>query len=277
MANPRDLASLGDVKAFISPPLTGTTASDAVLAALISGVSRSIEAYLGRALMAQSYAEMRNGTGQDRLALRHFPIIGVAGVTVETQAIPAAGDPPTASWGGYTFDDRFVYLGGGFASGPRRFLRGMQNVQVVYSAGYITPGMIAVAGLPAWAASTAYAANAEVVAADCVFTTAGGGTSGPSAPAWPAQLGASVTDGGVTWQCTAQAVGLFAGAQLLPDGIKVAAMQQCALTFKQRTRVGDAGSGEGPQRVTYMNQALHPTTLAMLDPYRDWAFPGDVF
>ncbi len=277
MANPRDLCDLAGVKAFISPPLSGTTASDPVLAALISGVSRSIEAYLGREMMAQSWTEMRNGTGQERLAVRHFPIIGVTSVTVQTQAVPAAGVPPTASWGGYTFDDRFIYIGGGFASGPRRFVRGMQNVQVVYSAGYITPGMIAVAALPGWAASQAYAANAEIVAAGYVFTTAAGGTSGAAAPDWPEQLGASVADGTVTWQCTAGAVGLFAGAELLPDGIKVAAMQQVALTFKQRTRVGDSGTGEGPQRVSYMNQALHPTTLAMLDPYRDWAFPGDVF
>jgi hypothetical protein len=137
--------------------------------------------------------------------------------------------------------------------------------------------------LPGWQAGTAYAANDQIVANGYVFTTAGGGTSGASEPAWPAQLGASVVDGGaggaggVTWQCTAEAVGLFPGAPLLPEGIKVACMQQVALTFKQRTRVGDTGTGDGPQRVTYMNQALHPTTLAMLQPYVDWAFPGDVF
>lgn len=70
---------------------------------------------------------------------------------------------------------------------------------------------------------------------------------------------------------------MFAGAQLLPDGIKVAAMQQVALLFKNRTRVGDTATGEGPQKVSYMTKPLHPTTCAMLDPYRDWAFPGDVY
>jgi len=277
MAEPRDLCDLASTKAFIVPVLSATTASDAVLSALISGVSRSIEAYLGRELMAQTWTEMRNGTGQNRLALKHFPVIGVTGVTIETSAIPAAGNPPTQSWGGYTFDDRFVYISPGFLGSPAYFPRGAQNVQIVYSAGYITPGMIAVAGLPAWAASTAYAANAQIVAAGYVFTTAAGGTSGGAEPAWPAQFGASVTDGSVAWQCTAAAVSLFAGAQMLPDGIKVAAMQQVALLFKNRTRVGDTGTGEGPQRVTYMNQALHPTTCAMLSQYRDWAFPGDVY
>lgn len=283
MAAPRDLCDLASAKAYIVPALANTTASDAVLGAIISGVSRSIEAYLGRELMAQTWTEMRNGTGQPKLALRHWPVIGVESVTIETTAIPAAGNPPTQSWGGYTFDDRFVYVSPGYLGYPQYFCRGYQNVQVVYSAGYITPGMIAVAGRPGWAASTAYAANAEIVAggsgpsAGYVFATAAGGTSGASAPAWPAQPGASVVDGTVTWQCTAAAVSLFPGAELLPDGIRVACMQQVALVFKQRTRVGDSGTGEGPQRVSYMNQALHPTTCAMLDPYRDFAYPGDVF
>ena len=277
MAAPRDLCDLLGVKAFISPPLTSTTTSDAVLSALISGVSRSIEAYLGRELMAQTWTEMRNGSGQDKLALKRFPIIGVSSVTVDGSTIPAAGNPPTQSWGGYTFDNRFVYVGPGFLGFPRRFVRGMQNTQVVYSAGYITPGMIAIAALPAWGAETSYAVNAQVSANGYVFTTAAAGTSGATAPEWPAQLGASVTDGTVTWQCTGAAVALFQGAELLPDGIRVAAMQQVALTFKQRTRVGDRGTGEGPQRVSYFMGALHPTTCAMLDPYRDWSFPGDVF
>jgi hypothetical protein len=283
MSDPRDLANLADTKAFIVPALANTTASDAVLSALISGVSRSIEIYLGRELMAQTWTEMRNGTGQGTMALRNFPIISVASVTVETMAIPAAGTPPTQSWGGYTFDQRFVYLSPGFISGPGYFPRAPQNVQVVYSAGYITPGMIAVAALPAWAATTGYGANAQVQATPAggtqayVFTTGAGGTSGATAPAWSAQLGATVADGTVIWECTAEAVSLFPGAQLLPPGIKIACMQQVALTFKQRTRVGDKASGEGPQRIDYFMGDLHPTTCAMLSPYVDWARPGDSF
>jgi len=277
MAEPRDLCDLASVKSFIVPALSATTASDAVLSALISGASRSIEAYLGRELMAQSWTEMRNGTGQDKLALKHWPVLSVSSVTIDTSAIPATGNPPTQSWGGYTFDNRFVYIAPGFLGFPAYFQRGIQNVQIVYAAGYITPGMIAVAALPGWAASTAYAANAQIQAGGMVFTTAAAGTSGASAPAWPTQLGATVADGTVTWQATGEAVSLFAGAELLPDGIRVAAMQQVALLFKNRTRVGDTGTGEGPQRVSYMNQGLHKTTCMMLDPYRDWAFPGDVY
>ncbi|MGH7191755.1 MAG: hypothetical protein ACREF0_21495, partial [Acetobacteraceae bacterium] len=139
MPNPRDLCDLASAKAYIVPALSATTASDAVLGAIISGVSRSIEAYLGRELMAQTWTEMRNGTGQQRLALKSFPVIVVTSLTIEANAIPAAGKPPTESWGGYTFDDRFVYVSPGYLGYPNYFPRGAQNVQIVYSAGYITP------------------------------------------------------------------------------------------------------------------------------------------
>ncbi|MGH7049232.1 MAG: hypothetical protein ACREE5_01115, partial [Acetobacteraceae bacterium] len=138
MANPRDLCDLAGAKAYIVPALANTVASDAVLGAIISGVSRSIEAYLGREMMAQTWTEMRNGTGQQQLALRHFPVIGVTSLTISANAIPAAGKPPTESWGGYTFDDRFVYVSPGYLGYPNYFPRGAQNVQIVYSAGYIT-------------------------------------------------------------------------------------------------------------------------------------------
>ncbi|MGH7056866.1 MAG: hypothetical protein ACREFZ_03145 [Acetobacteraceae bacterium] len=277
MSAPRDLCDLASAKGYIVPALSQTTASDAVLGMIISGVSRAIESYLGRELMAQQWTELRNGTGRERLTMKHFPIFGVSSVTVDTHKFPAAGNPPTESWGGFTFDDRFIYVGPGFLGFPRRFMRGFQNVEVVYSAGYLTPGMIAVAALPGWSASTPYRANSEIIANGYVFATAAGGTSAASAPVWPAQVGASIADGEVTWQATAASVSLFGGAGLLPEAIKLAALQQVALVFKQRTRVGDSGSGEGPQRVSYMNKPLHPTTREMLDPYRDWGFPGDVF
>lgn len=276
MANARDLCTLDEAKAYIVPALSQTAASDAVLGAIITGVSSAIEIYLQRCLTAATFNEVRNGTGLERLAVKNWPIIDVASITVDTHLIPPSGTPVTESWGGYTFDDRFIYIGPGFLGFPRRFARGFQNVEVVYSAGYITPGMIAVAALPGWQASTPYQANSQIAASGYVFTTAAGGTSGAAVPAWPTQVGVSIADGEVTWQATSQAASLFTGAKLLPEAIKLAALQQVALVFKQRTRVGDSGSGEGPQRVSYAKYALHPTTCAMLQPFIDWSYPGDV-
>jgi len=63
-----------------------------------------------------------------------------------------------------------------------------------------------VASVPAWQASHAYAAGARVVpvsANNRVYQAGGAGTSAASAPTWPTTVGATVTDGGVTWTCIA--------------------------------------------------------------------------
>ena len=57
---------------------------------------------------------------------------------------------------------------------------------------------------PAWAATTAYATGASVVATASnnityLFTSTTGGTSAGSAPTWPTTVGATVTDGTVVW------------------------------------------------------------------------------
>jgi hypothetical protein len=64
----------------------------------------------------------------------------------------------------------------------------------------------AVPALPAWAATTAFAAGARTfpkAANGYWYTTPNGGTTGASAPVFPTTIGQSVTDaGGVTWTCS---------------------------------------------------------------------------
>lgn len=60
----------------------------------------------------------------------------------------------------------------------------------------------------AWAASTAYTLGAvrrPTTANGYVYTvTASAGTSAASEPTWPTTIGATVTDNGMTWTCTAE-------------------------------------------------------------------------
>jgi hypothetical protein len=64
-----------------------------------------------------------------------------------------------------------------------------------------------------WAASTAYALGQQVIDSNGNIEQATvAGTSGASAPAWPATLGATVTDGSVTWQAAEIGSNVFAGA-----------------------------------------------------------------
>jgi uncharacterized phiE125 gp8 family phage protein len=121
-----DLTTLANVKAYLSPPLTAT-ANDVLLARLVTAASQFIQTWLGQAVALADYSETRNGPGGTRLFLRHRPVAGVAAVSVDGVAIPAAA---TSTAAGYLFDDSSVYLNG-FA-----FARGRQNVSVSYSAGY---------------------------------------------------------------------------------------------------------------------------------------------
>ncbi len=67
-------------------------------------------------------------------------------------------------------------------------------------------------GVP-WAASTGYALGQQIIDANGNLEQAtAAGTSGATAPAWPTTLGATVSDGSVTWQLAEIGSNVFAGA-----------------------------------------------------------------
>ncbi len=206
--DPRDLALVSDVKSYINPTLGST--DDALLQTLLTATSRWIAQYLNRNLNAQTYTEVRDGTGTASMRLLNWPVVSVSQVMVDNAVINPA---PNQTASGYVFNpltgvislrpDIFG-LGGYFA-------KGVQNVRFVYVAGYNTPGMYA--------------------------------------------LGATV-----------------AGAPDLPAALSMAAMQLCALVYRQRDRVGDTSESvatAGLERVTYFMGALHPSTKSILDLHRE--------
>ncbi len=95
----------------------------------ITAVSGHFERYCNRPLVQRSFTETRNGNGKYELAMRQFPIVSVASVTVDGVAIPQK-TTPTGS--GYAFGDTVLYLSG------YQFGCGIQNVVVVYTAGLFT-------------------------------------------------------------------------------------------------------------------------------------------
>lgn len=121
-----DLTTLGNVKAWFSPPLT-TTSDDALLTRLITAASQFIQSWLNRDIASQAYIETRDGDGGQKLMLGNAPITVVASVTIDGRPIPEA---PDARSRGYVFGPTTLYLQG------EVFTPGFQNVTVSYTAGF---------------------------------------------------------------------------------------------------------------------------------------------
>ena len=129
-AAPDDLCTIADLKAWL--PNQGNN-DDTTLQSLVTNGSLQVLQYLNRphilASVIGALNEMYDGNDSDRLLPHSFPIIGVTSVTVDTVAVPSAA---SATASGFLFDSRRVLLRG-FA-----FNRGVQNVQITYTAGYST-------------------------------------------------------------------------------------------------------------------------------------------
>lgn len=371
MANAADLTTLDALAPFISPDLKGPSLTTAapILSKIISAVSIGIDRYLSRKLMYQQLSEVRNGNGVSSMRTLRYPICDVMSVVIAPLAgapgrtlLPTNGNQvPSITW-----DKWFIYLNPGYFTSI--FERGRQNVTLNYSAGFLTPGMVAVQQLPQWPGNNqqvAHGAQIQVngyyficrvpgttlAAGMPPFPTPAGGVS-PTLPGYvwpspvtpqpdgdttdftlpgtpsPAQatqvylggqlmeygvdfsvqdnqllmkvappkntvllsgfptagngavmptsngpiMNTVVQDGSVLWSCEGLVPIIPAGVDWLPDDIELSCLEQCALLYKNRTRVGDTGTGMGPDRVNYFMKSAKPETLDRLKPHRE-VFP----
>jgi len=266
-----DLTTLADLKNFISPSLSSTSGSDTTLAKTITAVSIGINRYVSRALAVGSFAEVRNGNGRPSMRALTYPVLSVASVVISPVAgspgrtlLPSNGSQAAA----VTWDKWFVYLQAAI------FEEGKQNVTLNYTGGFITPGQLQVLALPAWAPAAVTLPNAQVQVAGFYYEAVNAGTTGGSAPAWFTTRNSLTSDNGILWRCLGALPVLPVNADMVPDDFQQACMQQAALLFKNRTRVGDTGTGMGPDRVNYFLKEAHPSTLALLNSHRE-VFPID--
>lgn len=135
MSAPNDLVSLSDAQSWL-----GVTSDDnGIIARLISAVSTSIQNYISYDINVTEYTETHNGIGSHRQMLRNRPIVSVTTVTIIVGGAGFMNIPPrvlvpgASGQAGYTFDDRCIYL-----DAPYRFERGLQNIKIIYDAGYQT-------------------------------------------------------------------------------------------------------------------------------------------
>lgn len=94
---------------------------------LITGVSAEMQSFASRNFVSQPYSVTLSGQGGDRLNLPNTPISSVESVAVDGLNIPSAGNPTSF---GFVFSETQILLRG------YRFCRGVQNIQIAYTAGY---------------------------------------------------------------------------------------------------------------------------------------------
>lgn len=120
--------------------LTGLSASDTSqdtqIDALIAAVDDEIDTYLGWNVVAGTYTETLNGTGNDFIRLRNRPITALTSMTLNYNSTA-----PTTYSGSdfiYSADQAMVYFNPASSTPalPGYFQQGVLNVQAVYSAGY---------------------------------------------------------------------------------------------------------------------------------------------
>ena len=125
---PDDLCTVAEIKAWL--PNQGNN-DDVTLQSLISNASLQVLQYIDRPHILASVlgplTEIYDGNDSDRLLPRQFPIITVTAVNVDNIPIQQAPSPVAA---GFLWDGRRILLRG------FRFNRGLQNVQLSYTAGY---------------------------------------------------------------------------------------------------------------------------------------------
>jgi hypothetical protein len=263
MGAPGDLTILANVKAWRSPPIV-TTADDAQIARVITAASDFIRRYVQRDLASRSYGEVRNGTGGCSLMLRHAPVTTLASLTVDTIAIAAA---PDAVSPGYVLDETsgVLYLRG------YAFCRGVQNIAVTYTAGYLVGGEAqtvpqaspfelpcsALAQLWADDARVSYAGGAALVPLTEGATPAAGQYVPPAAPDGFYEFAAADAGREVTIDYA-----------FTPRDVEQACIELVLLRVNERGRIGDAAKTLAGEVVSFMQKDITPSIATALQPYR---------
>lgn len=172
-------AKIGERYIGLTPGFTVTIASDKV---------ESYSAESGTRQLDDQTLVTITRTG--KLTVRQISLENLALFLAGSVATPAQASGAVSNEAVSVLADRYYQLGASTA-----------NPSGVRSVSSVT---VATGSVATWAATTAYALGAQVKPATSplhIYQATTAGTSGGSAPTWPTTIGATVTDGTVTWTC----------------------------------------------------------------------------
>lgn len=269
-----DLATLADVKAWLSGSSGIGSSDDALISRLITDVSGAMTAYLGRpSLTPRAFVERLDGDGKARIFMRRYPVLQVVSLVIDNVAVAAAATPApdAACANGYLLE-----LWDGLPPGRPQALdvfgtfyrKGRQNVVVGYDAGYgVTGESASVPAMPGPYEVTAavpfgpWASDSGVTYADGTALTAVAGN--PSAGQY------NVSGGAYTFAAADAGASVLISYGYIPAAINNACIEWVAERYRYRTRVGQsAQTVQGQQTASYSLKDMPDFIRASLDPYR---------
>ncbi len=270
-----DLATLADVKAWLSGSSGIGSSDDALIARLITDISGAIAAFLGRpSLTPRPFMERLGGNGTARMFLRHYPALEISSLVVEGVAVPAsatpgAGVPVTR---GYLLEPW-----NGLPPGRPQaldlfqltFRRGRQNVVVGYMAGYAVEGEAAAVPASPGPFTVTAAAPFGPWAGDTGVTYANG-TALVAVAGTPNAGQYNVAGGVYTFAAADAGSSVLLSYGFIPAAINNACIEWVAERYRYRTRIGQsAQTVQGQMTSAYRLTDIPDFVRSSLDPYRN--------
>ncbi len=256
-----DLVSLVQLKAHLG---VQSSADDALLAALISQISRAICTYVNRPFIwPRAVVDTFDGNGRSRIQLRHWPVISVASVTINTFPVFAAEAGSGGSgWLIEPGDDAPPGAMQMLMLSRELFPRGLQNVNVNYRAGYQVTNEAQTAPLAAPFAVAALQPYGAYVC-DCGATYANG-QSMTVVAANPAE-GQYALDGigGYIFSPADAGLNILLSYGYVPSDLANCALEWAADRYRYRERIAMTSKSLGGQETAAYCIAAMPEYVAM--------------
>jgi hypothetical protein len=268
-----DLATLADVKTWLAGSSGIGSSDDALISRLITDVSGAITAYLGRpSLVPRTYMERLDGNDKTRLFLRHYPVLQVITLLIDTVAVPAAAPASAPLTKGYLLE-----AWDGLPPGRPQALdvfrifyrKGRQNIVVDYSAGYAVEGEAASVPATPGPYNVTVAAPFGPWASD-VGVTYINGVALVAVAGNPTAGEYNVTNGVYGFAAADAGAAVLVAYGFIPAAINNACIEWVAERYRYRTRVGQsAQTVQGQQTASYSLKDIPDFIRASLDPYRN--------
>lgn len=242
-------ARLPEVKKWLS--LT-TSTDDDLLRRLIGSASGYVSGWLNREIVLSNYTETRDGNDAQRMTLSNYPVISVSAVWINDMEIPAK---VSSAGFGFTWNFSQVVLDG------YRFNRGVDNVQIVYRAGFRTTQALIIPATPPYQViTTALWTEDDGVTIGSTVLTSTTGT--------PAAGQYSVTDG--VYQFNVAQAGLTANVSYgyIPLEIEQATIDIIGRKYRERDRIGLESKGLAGETTRYTQSDMSDDTKSMLNQFR---------